>query len=393
MSRNGNPPITKHSKKKLGGKGDQSRPKVLAGDQDDSPENLELADEAEMTWSDLFGDGSEQIVVELIRMAPAFVGDVPCLGFCGNLQPGASLQTIKDLYGGGRYKLQKKVDGRFLKGGFRYIEIVGIPIIPARPTAVSELTVTAKAPGANTTPGAAATITVDGVTLPADFQNFKQSMMEIMLFKAALKEPDPINTKLLELALNQAGSKPDELTSILGALGKIKDIATEIAPAASSGDGWMGLVSKGLDAFVSFMKTKQPGGSPGFNFAEAAPTREITTGKEPVLLPERTGEVPVGTGDQVSLQQKIQAGISIIVAGFKLQPAKEIPAVVDILNETLGIAATERISLVPFKQNLFDKAELMLADDFACTYDPAQERRVFGAYFDSVFNQYCGVTE
>lgn len=365
----------------------------MAGDQDDSTENLEPADEAEMTWSDLFGDGSEQVTLELIRLSPAFVGDQPSTGFCGNLQPGANLQSIKEQWGGGKYKLQKKINGAFVKGGFRYLDIVGIPILPKSPTAVSEPTVTAKAPAsAPSLAGAAATITVDGVTLPADFQEFKRSMMEIMLFKAALKEPDPINTKLLEMALGQVENRPDELSNILTALGKIKDIATEISPAQASGDGWMGLVSKGLDAFVGFMKTKTAA-SPPINFAEASASREISTGKEPVLLPERTAELPAIAGDQVSLQQKIQAGLSIIVAGFKLQPPKEIPAVVDILNESLGIAPADRVTLLPFKQNLFDKTELMLADDFACADDPSDARGQFTRYFDEIFNLYCGVTE
>ena len=347
-----------------------------------------------MTWSDLFGDGSEQTTIELIRMGPAFVGDIPCLGFCGNLQPGASLQTIKELYGGGKYKLQKKVNGAFVKGGFRYIEIVGTPIVSLKPMAVTEPPAYAKAPGVPfSSPGAAATITVDGVTLPSDFQQFKQSMMEIMLFKAALKEPDPINTKLLELALGQGGSRPDELTSILGAIGKIKDIATEIAPAHASGDGWMGLVSKGLDAFVTFMKTKQPAGGPGFNFAETSVGRELDAGNSQALLTERAAELPVITGGELNLQQKIQAGLSIIVAGFKLHPPKEIVAVVSLLNESLGIAVADRGALVPFKQNLFDKSELMLADDFACEDDPALARSLFSDYFNQIFDQYCGVTE
>ena len=395
MSRNGTAVGPKDGKKKFARKGRSIRSGDLAGSEIDNPENLELADEAEMTWADLFGDGSEQTTIELIRMAPAFVGDVPCTGFCGNVQPGASLQTIKELYGGGKYKLQKKVNGAFVKGGFRYLEIVGTPIIPAKQTAVlaSESVSLSKPVGsAGTGPAAAGTITVDGLTLPADFAAFKQSIMEIMLLKSALREPDPLNTRLLELVLNQAAPK-DDLTAMLGTIDKIKSVASEFAPASASGDGWMMLLNKGLDAFGSFMKAKQITPAPGKEFAGAPDFREVTTGNGPALLPERTGEMPAVIGDQMSLQQKIQAGLSIIVAGFKLQPAKEIPAVVEILNDSLGIPVADRASLLPFKRNLFDKAELMLADEFACADDPGEPRGRFALYFDQIFNEYCGVTE
>lgn len=391
MSRNGKSPAIKPTKKEHTRKGASSGPKDLARSQDDSPEADQLVDEAEGTWLDLFGDGSEQVTIELIRVSPAFVADQPCTGFCGNVQPGASLQTLKDLYGGGKYKLQKKVNGQFTKGGVRYLEIVGVPILSAKSTVVVAEPAAGRTLGpAVSGPGASATISVDGMTLPADFQEFKRSLMEIMMIKAALREPDPLNTELLKIALNQAGPK-DELTSMLSAIGKIKDIASELSPASSAGDGWMGLVSKGLDAFGSFMKSKQTAIGPGPIFAGAPEVARAVAGKEPALLLESPAEKPVEVGEQMNMQQKILAGLNIIVAGFKLRPAKEVSAVVDILAEQLAIPEAERGVLIPFRENLFNKAELMLADDFLDAEDANTARSEFAAYFSEIFNQYCRV--
>jgi hypothetical protein len=139
------------------------------------------------------------------------------------------------------------------------------------------------------------------------------------------------------------------------------------------------------------MKSRQVPIGPGDVFREHPETVPIGSGNEPVLIPERTGAVTEIAGDKVSIQKKIEAGLGVIANSWKLQPSKDVNVVVGILDEALGIAKADRTALVPFKKNLLDKAEIMLADDFADFDDPAQARENFAIYYGQIFDAFCGV--
>ncbi|GAI00961.1 unnamed protein product, partial [marine sediment metagenome] len=178
-------------------------------------------------FQELFGDGSENITVQLYRNEPEYHDGRRCTGFLGALQPGDDLESIRQRFGGGRYVLRRQVNGRF--AGNRIVTIVGNPKLEGLPS-----TDGASAPGTAQELGR---LNVGGIDIPLtdDINKLKNIVLYMRMVKEMLPDPPvpvvppDINVDLLKL-LVEARRDPDVLDQVdklTGVFDRLKSLSPD----------------------------------------------------------------------------------------------------------------------------------------------------------------------
>jgi|GEM_PF-3631428 len=339
-------------------------------------------------WAEFFTEETEgNVVVQMQRILPDVTivdpetgVEIRTAGYCEDLPAGLpSYQNhIKRRYGGGTYRVQKRVAGRIAKQ--RYVHIQGKPILEQPPP---------DAPTLSNQPLPAEEF--DGINIGGSDGDWMRRMERLIAMKKLLDgpaQPPAIDQNLLQTLLGflieQKTPDPIAQVQTMAALfASVKDLMPDSSTGASMAD----ILNTAVKTVGQLLVT--------------SPRKALPVGSMPVIHRTQIGKhvdnSAVSDGqqttpeeiDQMSQPPQIRelAGLAIqtIVTNFRLQPPKSADRVVAVLDSSLGMDREQRVALLPFKQVLFDLAEVQLEEDFSA--DPKQ-RESFQAYFDAIFDDF-----
>lgn len=366
---------------------------VVALPEDDLPVDSPTVDEegAEAQrddWAEFFTEETDgNVVVQLQRTSPDIViqdpetgAEIRTAGYCEDLPAGLpSYQNyIKRRYGGGTYRVQKRVAGRIAKQ--RYVHIQGKPVLEPPPP--DPLTPSNQALPAEE---------FDGVNIGGSDGEWMRRMERLIAMKKVLAEPAPpptIDQGLLQTLLNVLIEQktPDPVAQVQTVTSLIASLK-EITPESNTGASMTDILNTAVKTVGQLLVS--------------SPRKALPVGSIPVIHRPQAGKsvannaVPDGQQttqeeiDQMSQTPQIRelAGLAIqtIVTNFRLRPPKAADRVVAVLDSSLGMDKEQRAGLLPFKQVLFDLAEAQLEEDFSAEIE---RRESFQAYFDAVFDDF-----
>lgn len=345
-------------------------------------------DNLEIDFEDLFGDGSESVIVELIRIDPKFYAGQRVGGFLCHLPPGSTKETIRELYGGGQYRILKKgVGGKIINS--RSVAIAGVPFLPSTPGArVDPAAAELNSPAAAHSP----VITKEGIPIGIANAEFIQMAQQLALIRAAF--PDP-NADLIKALLNRPAAAPQQdLMTLAGQILGVVSQFREMMPAAaessgSSGAGLMDVIKEGVAAFGAYMKAQQGRPIPISPRPELGRPSEIRPAPAPVLLPnpEPPAAVPESESPKMSIQEFVNSAIVVLCNGYVMKKA---PAdVVAALNLSIPLPVSARAAfLEPQKDAFRNLCEVNLNDEF---FENPELADRFPEFFEQVFNSFVGI--
>ena len=352
--------------------------------------------------SDFFGDGSEAVIVELYRDRPKYIGDVKVHGYLEQLPPGAGMQYVKDLYGGGLFRVQQKPASGGAMQKQRYFDIAGPSLLPPALAAAAPTTpVVSESPAA----APAAVGTVEGVPITGNLARDMEVAKSFMLMKKALGGDD-LNTQLLALLLQERKQQPaPDLVETLKGIGPILATLKELVPGAGDGgDGGGGgtnfndIIKEALHTFGEYLKTARqlppraavpaarlPQRLPA-QLPESQPVQAVENQELPANQP---ADQPEESDDRMNLtpQAMIDSAVQSIVQSYRL--GKPTDRVVNFLNSRVPLSVDLRKEyLAARRQELFDTAEMLMdqeSDDYA---GDSEGRAKFEAFFYEVFDKF-----
>lgn len=339
-------------------------------------------------WAEFFADDAAgNVVVQMQRILPNVTitdpetgVEIRTAGYCEDLPPGlpSYQEYIKRRYGGGTYQVQKRVAGRIAKQ--RYVHIQGKPILEQPPAEIPS-------PASDPLPPEI----VDDVNIGGTDGEWMRRMERLLAMKKVLAEPAPppaIDQNLLQTLLSFLIEQktPDPVAQVQTVASLIASLK-EITPETSTGASMTDILNTAVKTVGQLLVS--------------SPRRALPVGSLPVVHRPNASKVagaPVASNGQQTTQEEIDqmspepqtrelAGLAIqtIVNSFRLEPPKPADRVVAMLDSSLGMNKEQRAELLPFKQVLFDLAELQLEEDFSAE---SQRRESFQAYFDAAFDDF-----
>ena len=366
--------------------------------EDDKPVSLNTGEEFE-SLEDLFGDGSENIKIEIYRVEPKVFKGEDVAGYVGLLQEGDDIELLRQKFGGGKYRLQQKVNNRFADQIL--ISIAGNPRTELTPFSVR---------GENREQSAAAPTVVDsdfsmnGVPIGGSMAEFEASLQRIAMIKSIF--PPDINTALLGLIMdkqqtateNPNGSMIDQLKSFAEVMTMMKPEAT----TATGGTTIYDLGGQALQAFTKFLEVSAPGNAK-MNVGQPVPGQKVIEKPEqqPTLQIQPNGG-GTETITEVSAEASPENGIesdkvaamnvneiaekagSYIVAGFIQEPQQTPQETADVLKIALPpIPPSVMKQITMFKTPIFNMSKSILANQVEL--EP-EETEKFTLFYDKVFS-------
>lgn len=194
--------------------------------------------------NELFADSTQRVKVQVIRVAPSYVGETKMQGYVCYLKPGQDIEWLADNYGGGSYRIIKWVNGQKVESV--NVDIAGLPII--RKPGSTPAPATLPASPSNSLDG----LEFMGVKANGDDAQFFNRLERIMVMQSVLekrRQPD-MNMELMRVFLDKANS--NSIDGMLDAFTKLKDVAEAIMPAEKTSDnGFMGVLGEALKAFTA----------------------------------------------------------------------------------------------------------------------------------------------
>lgn len=345
------------------------------------------ADALEIDFEDLFGDGSESVIVELIRIDPKFYAGQRVGGFLCHLPPGSTKDTIRETYGGGQYRIIKKgIGGKIIAS--RGVTIAGVPFLPTTPGGG-----TAPAVADPGSPAAAHTpvLTKEGIPIGIANAEFIQMAQQLALIRAAF--PDP-NADLIKALLNRPAAAPQQdLMALAGQiLGIVSQFRELVPPAAAgesgSGAGLMDVLKEGVAAFGAYMKAQGSRPAPVMPRPELGAPPRVAPAPVTALLPNPEPPAVASESEtpKMSIQEFVNSAIIVLCNGFVMN--KTAAEVVSALNVSIPLPAAARAAfLEPQKDAFKTLCETNLSDDFAESPELADR---FPEFFDQVFYSFIG---
>jgi len=337
-------------------------------------------------WAEFFADEQDgNVIVQLQRISPDIViqdaetgAEIRTAGYCEDLPSGLTSYRayIKHRYGGGTYRVQKRVAGRITKQ--RYEHIQGKPILDQP---VPETSVVEPLPSEH----------VDGVDIGGTDDQWMKRMERLLSMKKILEPSAPtpaIDHNLLRTLLNVIIEQktPDPVAQVQMMASLISSVK-ELIPDQSSGASMTDILNTGLKTVGQLLIS--------------SPRRTLPIGSTPVLDRPQVGnnvdmssvsndqQITKERIDQMSQAPQIRelAGLAIqtIVTCFRLEPPKPAERVVPMLDSSLGMTKEQRSDLLTYKQVLFDLAEAQLEEDFS---SESQKRPEFKSYFEAIFSEF-----
>jgi hypothetical protein len=372
-------------------------------DEGDADPDFELLSEVvrDDGFSSLF-DNQTDHRVDVTRISPEeYKGDL-VKGYCGKLGPGDTLETIRQRYGGGKFKLNKRSNttGKILLTAT--VDVAGAPVVVTPSTDPPSASPEASRSGSTMTsiaPIAPVQIDVAGtkLTLPASMADQFQYMQNVILWTKAVAmlfpAPADPNMELLSLFLkgrNDTSNDPIEV------LLKLRTAFPDLFERSDVGSAnWISVIQEAIKqagGVLSAMSTaRQPVRAlPSVVRASSMPqlsapkTEPVTaTDSEPAAEPAAEMEPilnPQPTAWQIGL-----AMLAEIVKAFRLEPPKEETRVVALLDQCFQLDADRRQILLAFRETGFDWCEGQLEDVFA---EAPGQRGEFRRYYEQIFTEY-----
>jgi len=338
----------------------------------------------EVDFAALFGDGAENCVVELMRVSPKFYQEIRIEGFCQQLAPGVDRQWIKENFGGGLYRIVKRVAGKFADQV--NLQISGYPKIQAEPEIKKTEIQPAIAPAASGGP-AVAIREVDGISIGVSDDQFIKQIRQLMMVKAVLKE-DSVNDRLLEVALSSQGKAGDSLSTLREAMTMVQSIKELFPDGDAGGEGGVtDLIREGLRAFTAYMSNVKalPSPAPAIHLPGRA-LKEIDI-QPSVLIPPAKSE---SEGNPLpNFDSHISQAVAIIVQNYRLH--KPVERVITLLNQTIPLPqGVRKPALGDKREALFDLAETNILDVIEGYEEDLAEQKKFADYFYQVFDGFVG---
>jgi len=364
----------------------------LARDSVAAPEEVEALDS---DFEELFGDGAENVIVELIRVEPRFFAGQRVGGFLCHLAPGSTKETIRELYGGGAFRLVKKGAGGKIAAQ-RSIMIAGNPYLP--PVPARDL---ARDPNAEPDPQRsplAPVQTAAGIPIGIGNQEFLAMAQQLALVRSMF--PD-INAELMKAVIQRPAAQSPDLVGlagqIIGLVNQFRELAPPAAAEGSGGAGWLDIMREALQAFGSYLKIQaqnRPAPVPDFPRVAPGKAAELPAVERPALsmasvvpAPAPVPAAPESEAPKMSVQEFVNQAVMIICNGFLLR-SKSPAEIVQALNASIPLPLPARAALLESQRSAFlNYCEINLADDFAEQPDLAASFRPF---FDQVFDGYLG---
>lgn len=362
---------------------DDLNPTAASGHQVDL-ESDELSPEIE-DFSELFGDGSTEFQVRIIRRHPKYHQNQRIGGYLGVLPPDADIEYIRQRFGGGVYSVQQYAGspGKYVQS--KTVQIAGLPrVVPPS----TEQSSTARI---ETDPPAT---TERGKPVPEDADFFRQ-MRQLMLERAILRsmEPPSINDVILEALLNKT-AVPREAVDPLEAAAKaaenierLREVFATDAPSGDGGNDLLGLLNKALDFAGKVAIAKGPrvplpprpnppaiAAPPG---TEAEPASAI--GK-PITAEE---------GQPVNQLQIAQQAVSVIVQAYLEEPPYTVEDTVTVIRQIVPDSDQVKEGIRSNRSALYKMALL----SYHAEIEPdAEADEKFRLFFDSVFDSFLTPT-
>lgn len=378
-------------KEEKGGKSSNLDPETdRSGDSNlESDFAREVIDTEPDEFAELFdgADDGGNVIVELYRKAPAFFNGQPITGFVSSLEPGTTIQMIKNAYGGGRYLIKKRIDGQWA-GQWRLV-ISGPPKLESLPPVGSPAGPT---PAPDLEP-----VSINGVPVGGSDEQFIKMMQRIAMIKAAFPPPPDINATLVSHLLNNSSNQA-KMSDNIEMINAIVDLGEKLgARGSDTPTDILGLAGKAIDAFGKIVDARS---------GATRPVPGTYTGKRPLPAPVVPGIAPVkaiGTDlnpenevkpeaettkeEQEAMNPKQLAAIAItnIIASYITDPPLSVDETVEMLNFTLdGITPEIKQQIGGFKTILRNMAIVQFNDQFDQVPNP-EDRKKFLLFFDEVF--------
>lgn len=364
------------------------------------PENSQADPWPEL--SELFGDGEAAVRVELYRVSPKFLGDVPINGYLERLTPeSCNFEYVKTQYGGGKFRVIKRHgaggSGDFL--GQYYFDIAGPPKQPSIAPAAAALVSATDPPAA----APAAIASYEGLPITGDLKRDMETIKSVVVFKELLRSGDnDLNKELLQVLLADRRPAQDSL-AVLRDLGPTLAALRELMPGSGEGEssgstGFNDIIKTALQTFGEYLKTARA-------VPRAANPAALAPGSAPRLLPADPPAPAAPGADQniklesedppapevstmpLSPQAMIDSAVQAIVQNYRLGKPPE--RVVDFLNNRIPLnKALRNEYLAHRREELFDMAE-MLVDDQDENYSSDQSARAkFADFWKVVFDKF-----
>jgi len=338
-------------------------------------------------WAEFFsGEDGENVVVQLQRVSPdVFITDPDTGiesrtgGYCEDLPRGlrSYQEWIKTRYGGGIYRVQKRVSGVIRKQ--RMIHIQGSPLLgpPAKHLA----------PSAPSLPPEQ----YENVNIGGSTDEWESRMVRLLAMKKLLADPpapppigmDLVNT-LLTFLIEQ--KSPDPISQIQ-TFATLATAVKDLMPEQQTGSTMVDVINSAVKT-VGQLIVRAPRASLPRGFASDRPRLNAgkNTGADTGQLSNHTqGQEVENMPEEISRRELAGIAIQNIVTAFRLQPPKEPERVVAMLDSALNMDADQRNQMIPFKNVLFDLAENQMEEDFAANPESREE---FKGYFYKVFDQF-----
>jgi len=336
-------------------------------------------------WAEFFADEQDgNVIVQLQRISPDIViqdaetgAEIRTAGYCEDLPSGLTSYRayIKHRYGGGTYRVQKRVAGRITKQ--RYEHIQGKPILDQP---LPETSVVEPLPSEH----------VDGVDIGGTDDQWMKRMERLLSMKKILEPSAPtpaIDHNLLQTLLNVIIEQktPDPVAQVQTMASLISSVK-DLIPDQSSGASMTDILNTSLKTVGQLILSSK----------KTLPVGSLPVGSRPkighIAEPSSVAEGQPTTKEEIDQMSAVPqtrelAGLAVqtIVTCFRLQPPKLAERVVAILDGSLNMTKEQRAELQPFKQVLFDLAEVQLEEDFS---SESKQREDFQAYFDDVFTMF-----
>jgi hypothetical protein len=319
----------------------------------DPGERLIMTDDdqaADSVWSDLFGDGNENVEVLLYRTEPEYLGSDNILGFLSMLLPGDGLETIRRKYGGGKYKIQKKVNSRIKKTG--HIRISGLPRMPIREDDLDDLEKVAP-PETKVPEGAA----YKGIPISGNTAEFVAMIERIKLLEVAFPQKPDVNDVLLKVALDRRSDGGGDLSSLLAQAEQVGALVDRLGGRDQTGSSLVDLGMKAMDSLKEYLKFVGAGGaqpkSPAVNRSPGpGVSLEKPTGIT-LVRDDKKKEIRVEKTPDNNMMGVPEKAAGVIIRGFLLDPRQDPPETVRVLRELLPAFGSVDLSRIKDNRNLF----------------------------------------